>query len=166
MISSRLSFPYSGKRESTIQIRCFDQFTGHFRERGQLSSKKGSRSLYERSEVALDICSIRAITNAFGSCKEEVGYDMGMTGVSLPFFTTFQELNLPKIEPVWNLLALFLWFIDYLARVLRDLILLEGYLAVSGDLKKLASFVLEETDEPTDDDLGNFFPSPRLYIMF
>ncbi|GJJ16006.1 hypothetical protein Clacol_010285 [Clathrus columnatus] len=117
-----------------------------FRARGRISTAKNpdSEDLHERSDTALDICSIRALKTAFSSCKEDVGYDT---------------------EPVWNLVGLFLWFMGCLERLFRDLILLEGYLAVSGDLARLAPRFEELSDEMDGDSTSYFVPSSLIHLV-
>ncbi|KAF8481409.1 hypothetical protein JB92DRAFT_3038603 [Gautieria morchelliformis] len=73
------------------------------------TDEKEQISMDERWHIALDICTVRALKSAFDACKEGHGYDL---------------------DPVWQLISLISWLVDFAERLVRTCVLWEGSLAL------------------------------------
>ncbi|KAF8528609.1 hypothetical protein JB92DRAFT_3107121 [Gautieria morchelliformis] len=65
----------------------------------------------EHWHIALDICTVRALKSAFDACKE------GM-------------IDQHRADPVWQLISLITWLMDFAERLVRTCVLWEGSLAL------------------------------------
>ncbi|KAF8578251.1 hypothetical protein K439DRAFT_1417327 [Ramaria rubella] len=111
---------------------------------------KERASLNECWHTAFDICSVRALKSAFEACKEDHGYDM---------------------NPVWHLIALSTWLVDFAERVVRGCVLWQGGLSVhiarspngqAHDTKVKMEPMEVERDDLFDGDLSPF-PDVIMY---
>ncbi|KAF8505103.1 hypothetical protein JB92DRAFT_763883 [Gautieria morchelliformis] len=71
--------------------------------------EKEQISMDERWHIALNICTVRALKSAFDACKEGHGYDL---------------------DPVWQLISLITWLVDFAERLVHTCVLWEGSLAL------------------------------------
>ena len=85
-------------------------------------------SMDERWHVALDICSVKALNCAFDACKEGDGYDMSES--PQPIMCPVRITILWCEGPVWHLIALLTWLVDFSERLVRTCVLWEGSLVV------------------------------------